>query len=210
MGWLNSDDLYFPWTLRVVAEIFEAFPQVEWLMGLPGTYQNGALRSVSQPKPYPQELLACGLYEGRKLGWVQQELTFWRRSLWDRAGPLDLSLKYAADFELWTRFASHTPLYAVETPLSSFHVRGNHNRSATFLDAYFGEIDTVIARMGEDRQRLRDIYWRELLAFRRWKPAHGVRDLLRRTRHARHLRGPVLKWDKGKAVYRAFEAGWLF
>ena len=40
MGWVNSDDLYLPWTLRVVEEIFEAFPSIEWLMGLPGVFQN--------------------------------------------------------------------------------------------------------------------------------------------------------------------------
>ena len=31
MGWLNSDDKYTPWGLSIVAEIFEAFPEIEWL-----------------------------------------------------------------------------------------------------------------------------------------------------------------------------------
>ena len=29
--WLNSDDMYFPWTLKTVASIMTQFPQVEWL-----------------------------------------------------------------------------------------------------------------------------------------------------------------------------------
>src|SRR5215470_7311361 len=28
MAWLNSDDIYWPWTLAAVAEIFEAHPDV--------------------------------------------------------------------------------------------------------------------------------------------------------------------------------------
>lgn len=31
MGWLNSDDLYLPWTLTVVGEVFAGLPQVEWI-----------------------------------------------------------------------------------------------------------------------------------------------------------------------------------
>ncbi len=31
MAWLNSDDMYCPWSLHVVGEIFGALPDVEWL-----------------------------------------------------------------------------------------------------------------------------------------------------------------------------------
>ncbi len=31
MGWLNSDDLQLPWTLRTVGEVFSQLPEVEWL-----------------------------------------------------------------------------------------------------------------------------------------------------------------------------------
>src|SRR5687768_8688600 len=31
MGWVNSDDLYCPWALQVVREVFEQLPEVEWL-----------------------------------------------------------------------------------------------------------------------------------------------------------------------------------
>ena len=31
MAWINSDDMYFPWTLRVVSDIMTAFPEVEWV-----------------------------------------------------------------------------------------------------------------------------------------------------------------------------------
>ena len=31
MAWLNSDDMYTPWALTVVADIFRLFPHVEWI-----------------------------------------------------------------------------------------------------------------------------------------------------------------------------------
>ena len=32
--WLNSDDTYFPWTMRIVARIFCDFAEIQWLMGV--------------------------------------------------------------------------------------------------------------------------------------------------------------------------------
>src|SRR5579885_2056927 len=31
MAWINSDDLYLPWALSVVAEIFATHPQIQWI-----------------------------------------------------------------------------------------------------------------------------------------------------------------------------------
>ena len=35
MGWINSSDLYLPWTLTVVREIFASRPEVDWITGVP-------------------------------------------------------------------------------------------------------------------------------------------------------------------------------
>jgi hypothetical protein len=48
--------------------------------------------------------------------YIQQESTFWRRGLWERAGGhVDASRKLASDFELWVRFFRHARLYSVQT-----------------------------------------------------------------------------------------------
>ena len=39
--WLNSDDIYFPWTMRVVARIFVDFPQIDWIMGVRCELRDG-------------------------------------------------------------------------------------------------------------------------------------------------------------------------
>ncbi len=127
MGWLNSDDKHTPWTLSVVAEIFETYPEIEWLTTLyPLRWDaNGRAVRCSQRTGFSRAAYLSGenLPTGQWYapGWLQQESTFWRRSLWERAGgKIDTGWKIAADFELWLRFFQHADLYAVDTPLAVF------------------------------------------------------------------------------------------
>lgn len=132
MGWLNSDDKHTPWTLSIVAEIFETFPEIEWLTTLYPLRWDGRGRAVrcSQRSGFSRAAYLAGenLPTGKWYapGWLQQESTFWRRSLWERAGGrIDTSWKIAADFELWQRFFQHAELYAVDTPLGGFRQHGD-------------------------------------------------------------------------------------
>ena len=132
MGWLNSDDKHTPWALSIVAEIFESFPHIEWLTTLFPMRWDARGRAVrcSQRSGFSR----AGFLAGENLpigdwfapGWVQQESTFWRRSLWERAGgKIDTRWTIAADFELWLRFFQHANLYAVDTPLAGFRHHGD-------------------------------------------------------------------------------------
>ena len=131
MAWLNSDDKYTPWALGVVGEIFSHFPEIEWVTTLYPIWwgENGqAVKCWYQPG-----YCRSGFYRGENLpernwhatGWIQQESTFWRRSLWEKTGGcIDTSLKLAADFELWARFFRASELYGIATPLGGFRVHG--------------------------------------------------------------------------------------
>lgn len=131
MGWINSDDKYLPWTFATVAEIFASFPEIEWLTSLRPLTWDRAGRAVETRciRGYNRESFLRG--EQVPLGgWystyaICQECTFWRRSLWERAGAgLDTSLKCAGDLELWARFFEHAELYGAEVPLAGAR-RGN-------------------------------------------------------------------------------------
>lgn len=131
LGWINGDDILMPWTLRVVERVFAEFPEVDWISGLPA-YMNSAsecfLVSPSAAS-YPRRYIANGWYREGMLGYLMQETMFWRRSLWERVGGLDLRWRWAGDFDLWIRFAEHAQLTAVATPLAAFRIRGTDNRS---------------------------------------------------------------------------------
>jgi hypothetical protein len=63
---------------------------------------------------YPRALIKKGLFNGKDGRFIQQESTFWRRSLWDQLETkLNTAYQYAADFELWTRFAEIAELAKV-------------------------------------------------------------------------------------------------
>jgi glycosyltransferase involved in cell wall biosynthesis len=144
MTWLNSDDMYMPWTLRVVGEIFAQHPEhVDWISGLPGFWNaDGILTGICMYQcPYIRRLITLGAYEGRCLGYVQQESTFWSRRLWKQAGEkLNVEFRLAGDFDLWRRFARYADLYRVPTVLAGFR-RHNKQQTARLLHEYYAEID---------------------------------------------------------------------
>lgn len=127
MAWLNSDDKYLPWTLEVVTAIFQDCPEVEWLTTGRLLLWNpaGTPWNVINTDGYGRKLFYSGRYA---LGTsvcslvIQQESTFWRRSLWERAGSSLRSGLSMLDFDLWARFWQLADLYTVPIPLAGYRV----------------------------------------------------------------------------------------
>jgi glycosyltransferase involved in cell wall biosynthesis len=123
MGYLNGDDVLLPGSLSLLSWIFESFPDVEWITGAHVAIDEAARPvSVTMPARWSRwHILSEEM--GRFIG---QESTFWRRSLWERAGSrMDDSFRLAADFELWARFSRHAPLHTIYAPIGCFrHVAG--------------------------------------------------------------------------------------
>lgn len=83
--------MLLPRSLFVVVEIFAAFPTIDWMSTLkPAVWDaNGYLADFSMVPGYSREAFLDGLYlpnAGQSGYWIQQESTFWRRSLWQKAG----------------------------------------------------------------------------------------------------------------------------
>lgn len=156
LGWLNSDDLYFEWTFSTVAKLFTKFSDVEWISSnqLINIDENSNALKASEIDGYSR----AGYLKGEhlpsskskfKLEYVMQESTFWRRSLWEKAGAkLDLSLKYAGDADLWFRFFNHAILYDVSVPLAKFRVHGNQI-TGDLRQKYEDEVDILLERYGD-------------------------------------------------------------
>jgi glycosyltransferase involved in cell wall biosynthesis len=151
MGWLNSDDLHLPWTLRTVGEIFAALPEVEWITSrMPLLVSEaGALVAAKRLEGFN----ARAFFRGRNLPvvrgfytcFIQQESTFWRRSLWERSGGFGAGLDLAGDFDLWARFWRHTALHAVNVPLACFRLQ-SEQKTARQRAAYMSEAEEVLRR----------------------------------------------------------------
>ena len=148
LGWLNSDDLHAPWTLHLVGRIFAAFPKIDWIstlaplvwdcQGLPSAVGgvSGFSRDAHLDGAYAPGVRVSGQWvTPRTAGFIQQESTFWRRSLWERAGGY-LSNDYgpAGDFELWGRFFEHAELVGVCAPLAGFRIQ--HQQQTSNMTGY--------------------------------------------------------------------------
>lgn len=175
MAWLNADDIYLQGTLPLIGKIFKQFPQINWLTTryplaineddmlistsvIPGFSMHGFLRGDNLP--------AMG-WEGT--AFIQQESTFWRRSLWERAGGyVDSKLQFAADYELWARFFKQEQLYAIDVPLACFRKHASQKTSTNF-QRYLDEAGAVFAQIGGRVPAPRIQALRLRLATKQWR-----------------------------------------
>lgn len=144
LAWLNSDDLLQPGALWVVAKIFRFYPEIEWIMGRPAVYNvYGELDSLLG---YFPEWSRRAYLEGR-IGppHIQQESTFWRRSLYEKAGNrIETRMKLAGDCELWGRFFRHAKLHTVDALLAGF--RCHEAQKTAVAGVYEAEARQVVVQ----------------------------------------------------------------
>jgi glycosyltransferase involved in cell wall biosynthesis len=123
MGWISATDQLHIGGLSVVGSIFRDFPEVEWITARRTVFNEEGVMVRVEP------LMRWSRYRflwGASSRHVQQESTFWRRSLWEKAGGrVDAAWRYASDFELWVRFFRHAQLYAVDSLIGGFREHGD-------------------------------------------------------------------------------------
>jgi hypothetical protein len=102
-----------------VGGVFAALREVEWITGRP-THINEAGETYNvDPVPRWSRIRFLAGFNR----YIQQESTFWRRSLWEKSGgQVDASLRMAGDFELWVRFFRHAKLYPVDALIGGFRM----------------------------------------------------------------------------------------
>lgn len=157
MAWLNSDDIYYPWTFRTVSSIMSELSQVEWLTTLNRglcDWQGFCIDFHKDPG-YSREAFLDGCYGGsREAVWViQQESTFWRRSLWRKIDSyINTEYNFAGDFDLWSRFFFHAELYGTTSPLGGF--RNQSNQKSRNLEEYAIEAEKSLNAMRKQLNRI--------------------------------------------------------
>ncbi len=140
MGWLNASDLLHTSGLFVVGSVFASLPSVEWLTGRPTRFNpNGMTVDIRALPSWSRYRFLAGANR-----YIQQESTFWRRSLWEKAGSeLNTSYRDVGDFDLWVRFFRHARLYSVDALIGGYRFHSD-SISASDMDRYNQRCDKII------------------------------------------------------------------
>ena len=146
LAWINADDSYMPWTFKYVNEVFTTYPDVDWIGGLPAFMDEGRILTdiFSYPGAKDQKDIVNGRFQSKIFGCLQQEGMFWRKSLYETSGGLNVNYRYAGDFDLWIKFAKKAKLVSVQIPLAAF-MRRHDSLSIGSNDKYEAEIMQITA-----------------------------------------------------------------
>lgn len=105
IGWLNSDDIYYPDAIKKVMEVFEKNPDVNVVYG----NANHIREDDSFIEEYYTEDFD---YERLKeVCFICQPSLFFRKKVVDKYGFLDDSLQYCMDYEYWLRLGKGEKFY---------------------------------------------------------------------------------------------------
>jgi glycosyltransferase involved in cell wall biosynthesis len=172
-SYLNAGDLYSPHAYAIVADIIGDLG-VNFLTGLQVRYnRHGHVTDVTLPFDYNTRLLQCGFY-GRELGFLQQESTFWTRSV---HGAIDLdrlaTCRLAGDFLIWRTLALEAPLYVVSAWLGGFRIHPDQ-LSQRHAAAYAAEVDSLRERRKPTDYLLAAAHWLP------WRMPNGLKTLFSR------------------------------
>ena len=100
IGWLNSDDIYYPGALHRVLDLFTGEPEMSVIYG----DANHIDESDEVIGPYETE--AWSPERLKEVCFLCQPAVFFRRNLIERYGKLDEALDFCMDYEFWLRLAS--------------------------------------------------------------------------------------------------------
>ena len=170
MGWLNADDMLHPNALFTIAQAFQDLPEIDWLQGYPTVLnKTGSVVYHRPPRVSKYDFYLKKHHDGQ---FVQQESTYWRRGLWEKAGGyISQQYRLAGDFELWMRFFNHAPLYPTLSLIGGFRARGGQQLSYQHYEQYMQEADTIVdarylTASEEDKKNIRNLaFWRKAAQF---------------------------------------------
>jgi glycosyltransferase involved in cell wall biosynthesis len=139
IAYINAGDILFPRALDTALDVMEQASS-QWLTGYPVTVNDGGqVTWVSRHFRYDPRLIRIGSYGRQGLPFIQQESTLWKRQLLT-AVDLDRLAGYrlAGDHYLWSCFAQHVDLDAVNTLIGAFRV--HTGQLSSDLNGYWSEV----------------------------------------------------------------------
>ena len=112
IGWLNSDDIYYPQAIKKVLEVFEHNPDIQVVYGMADHIDTNDQYIENYPtEPWNYEKL-------KEICYICQPALFFRKTLVEELGLLNEKLNYCMDYEYWLRLGSKYPFYYLTEKLA--------------------------------------------------------------------------------------------
>lgn len=126
LAWINSDDIYFPGAVSEAVAFLTDHPAVGMVYG-----DADLIDDLSKPigkfsaKQTDYKRLLRGSVH------IPQATTFFRADLWKQVGPLDLSLFYSFDYDLWVKMAKVMEIRYLPQVWAKFRI---HSQGKTVIN----------------------------------------------------------------------------
>jgi len=125
--WINSDDGLAPGAVQAMRDAIGDARGPAWGIGCCDHIDEDGRRFKTW-RPSRHDELDYVLDWRRN--YILQPAVFWNRQMWELAGPLEESLHYAMDFDLWLRFFQIRKPVLSDKPIG---MHRSHGRSKTSL-----------------------------------------------------------------------------
>jgi len=164
LAYLNSDDMYLPWTIEVAVRAFGGQAGPMFVFGdAVNVDVDGTCRLVLQP-PFDAGYV-------KRTGFLVQPTVFWSRPVYESQGGFDERFRYVADCDYWMRAADRLPFRRVNEVLA---IERDHPGTQRASQA--GAVNAEIALLRREyrssgisglalglRDRGRAYFWRRIL-----------------------------------------------
>ena len=175
LAWLNSDDVLYPHAVREAVDYLTGHPECGLVYGNCSFIDaDDRVMGRFNAKQTDHRKLTQGYVH------IPQQASFWRADLWHRVGPLDDTIYFAMDYDLWLRLAKVSEVkYLADTqPWAAFRLHADAKTIA------------------ED-----DRCWPDMLRIHK-RNGGSVFSVIYAKYCIRKVLGPVIRWRRRRSLRR--------
>jgi len=156
IGWLNSDDTYYPGALAEAAKAIDPARGICMVMGRCAfADEHGNPTGTEHPSAFVSHRRVVEIWKGYT---IPNPAVFFHRKVYDECGPLDDSLYFVLDYDLFCRYTSRFDITVVDRLWATYRL----HQSAKTSEQSNGEL--LESAMHVSRR-----YWGEICSLGWWR-----------------------------------------